>query len=571
MGKRVALLTRVSTEEQAAKGYSVREQMRELEEYAEKRGYEVAEKLADEGYSGADPDRPGLRRVMELAEAGEIQAVIATKRDRIFRSRLYRLLLERDLNEHGVQLVALNDMNHTLGDGLLDSYAEWEREEITRRLMAGKLQKAREGKVIAGRLPVFGFDFTADRNQYVVNEAKMTAVRRVFSLVASGMTLHGAAKAMKDEGFPTPGSSKHGRWPASSVRNIILDDSYFPHAPEEIRPYVSEEVYASLDPEKLYGVWWYNRRENVHARSGKKVREKPRSEWIAVPVPDAGVPRKTAEAAREAVSANERSSRSRVREYELTQGILRCGHCGGAFNAHHSTALKNTTYPSRKKPRPYYRCPRYRKKSRDPAVGGCDNTRNLSAVKIEERVWKAVRSILLSPEKLDRALRGVVKGKRKSDPERLTKLSRSLSELERRRDGYLELAADGVIERGELSEKLSRVDAEIAALRNEADALALTADREKAKNEDARLVLSRLKAHAPEVLDALDGAGRRAVYKALDLRVEVFQEPGVRGEEGTTYRATWLVDSDLTAMLNEPDEDDEKGDAYRWRDRTSIR
>jgi len=98
----------------------------------------VAEVVRDEGFSGASPDRPGIARVMEIAEAGGADAVLETKRDRFFRSRLYRLLLERDLKEHGVELVARNDVGHRLGDGLLDDFAEWEREQITARTMAGK-------------------------------------------------------------------------------------------------------------------------------------------------------------------------------------------------------------------------------------------------------------------------------------------------------------------------------------------------------------------------------------------------------------------------------------------------
>lgn len=545
--------------------------MRELEAHAEKHGLKIAERIADEGFSGADPDRPGLKRVMELAEAGEIDSVVAVKRDRIFRSRLYRLLLERDLNEYGVELVALNDMNHTLGDGLLDSFAEYEREEITRRTMAGKLQKAREGKIIASRLPVFGFDFSSDKNHYVVNEAKMAAVRRAFSLVASGLSVYAACKRMTEEGFPTPGISRHGRWQRSSMRNLILDDSYFPHYPEELKPLVSEAVHSSLDPSRRYGIWWYNRREGVKtARTGyrgRKVREKPRSEWIAVPVPDSGVDRETARIARESVARNEKTTKSRAREFELDHGILRCAHCGCALAAYVSGPIPGATAPSRQVPRPYYRCNTYRKRTREAKAGGCDMRRNLGAEKIEERVWKAVKGVLLSPEKLDKALRGVAKGRgRKSDPEKLTKLSRLLSELKRRRDGYLELAADGVMNRGELSEKLSRVDSEIAALESEADALALQADREKASREDARLVLSRLKVHAPEILDALDSEGRRMLYKALDLRIEVSQELGVKGEAGTSYRASWLVDSDLTTMINE----DRGGNPCRKSEGTST-
>lgn len=52
----------------------------------------MVEEAVDDGHSGADPHRPGLRRVMELAESGAIDVVLAKKRNRLFRSRLYRLL-----------------------------------------------------------------------------------------------------------------------------------------------------------------------------------------------------------------------------------------------------------------------------------------------------------------------------------------------------------------------------------------------------------------------------------------------------------------------------------------------
>jgi DNA invertase Pin-like site-specific DNA recombinase len=61
--------------------------------YAEGKGYEVVETIADEGYSGTSCERPGLERVLELAE------------------------LE-------VKLVALTDTGNRIGDGVQDSFAE---------------------------------------------------------------------------------------------------------------------------------------------------------------------------------------------------------------------------------------------------------------------------------------------------------------------------------------------------------------------------------------------------------------------------------------------------------------
>jgi site-specific DNA recombinase len=94
---RVVLYCRVSSEEQATSGYSIAEQIHTLREHASRQGLEVLQEVSREGYSDADPDRPGLLRVMELAEAGEIDAVLAVKREPLFRSRLYRLRTSRSL------------------------------------------------------------------------------------------------------------------------------------------------------------------------------------------------------------------------------------------------------------------------------------------------------------------------------------------------------------------------------------------------------------------------------------------------------------------------------------------
>jgi site-specific DNA recombinase len=83
--KRAVLYARVSGEEQAKKGYSLPDQRQALREWAEDEGYEVLEEIADEGWSGAYLERPGLDRVRDLVEAGGVGVVVALFRDRIAR------------------------------------------------------------------------------------------------------------------------------------------------------------------------------------------------------------------------------------------------------------------------------------------------------------------------------------------------------------------------------------------------------------------------------------------------------------------------------------------------------
>jgi site-specific DNA recombinase len=166
---RAAPYIRVSPEEQRKSGYSLPDQSRVLREYARREGYEVVQEIADEGDSGANPFRPGLRRVLELAESGEIDTVLATKRNRFFRDLYYRRGIERDLRRHGVELKALDDTGNPIADGVLDLLGEEQRAEIARETRRGRMQRARSGEVVAG-VPPCGFSFTPDRIRHLPEE-----------------------------------------------------------------------------------------------------------------------------------------------------------------------------------------------------------------------------------------------------------------------------------------------------------------------------------------------------------------------------------------------------------------
>jgi site-specific DNA recombinase len=159
--------------------------------------------------------------------------------------------------------------------------------------------------------------------------------------------------------------SKSGRWGTSTIRDsMIKGDAYRPHTYEEITALVASEVAARLDRLKLYGVWWCNRgrskTEQVSAigRNGKEyVRRfestpKPREEWVAVPVPDPGVPREWVHAAREAIKENRRPSPAGHRFWELSGGILRCGGCGYAMMTNSISSHGSKRFDH------YYRCPK---------------------------------------------------------------------------------------------------------------------------------------------------------------------------------------------------------------------
>ena len=172
-----------------------------------------------------------------------------------------------------------------------------------------------------------------------------------------GASINGVVDTLNREGVKPAVApwSKSGRWVTTAIRDcIIMDDAYRPHTHEEVARLVSPEVAARLDPSELYGIWWYNRTKalakqvSVAREDGRaykrlvKYTVRPRSEWIAVPVPGSGVPREWVDAAKEVIKENRKCSNAGRRSWGLSGGTLRCVTCGYAMVAHTTTASKRS-------------------------------------------------------------------------------------------------------------------------------------------------------------------------------------------------------------------------------------
>lgn len=530
------LYARVSTDEQVKSGYSLEQQMVALREYAAREGYEVLEEVSDPGQSGATLVRPGMDRVRDLVAAGGVSVVLAQDRDRLVREPAYHYLLKREFEGHGCALRALNDRGDDspegqLAEGVLDQIAKYERVKMAERSRRGKLQKVRGGKIIAGRMAKYGwakygFRLNGSRDGFVVDEEAAATIRRVFRMVGvEGYRMFAVKRVLDAEGVPT--ATGMNRWAPQVLRNLILDDAYKPHAYDEIKELVSPEVLAGLDTDKRYGLWRFNThryhrtevavkgpdgRVTYRQKSVRKVR--PRHEWLAVPIPDAGVPREWVDAAREAIKDNRRTSNAGRRFWELSGGIMRCGACGYAMTTHTTTPKKG-----RSRYFYYYTCRTYYKKGRDVCPGGMYKP----AAKLEERVWGVIRSILEDPQRLRADLDAMIEQERsgwRGDPVREAKLwADQLAEVDRKRARYQEMAADDLITLDELRSKLAELEATRTTAARELDTLR---DRQKYVRElerDRDILLDKLERLAPKALDSLAPEERHQVYKLLRLMV----------------------------------------------------
>ena len=520
--KTAVLYCRVSTAEQARSGYSLAQQLEALHDYAASEGYEVVGEFKDEGWSGMSVERPALDELRDRVAAGGVSVVLAQDRDRFAREPAYHYLLKREFEEHGCSLRALNDRGDDspegeLTDGILDQIAKFERAKITERTRRGKLRRAREGKVVPAARPDFGFNYNANRDNYVVVEEEMQIVRRIFYMVGvEGMTIRAVKRTFEREGLPSPNGKCN--WSPRFIRRCILDDVYKAHSFEEVEPLVSAEVAAKLDPEKFYGIWWFNRERVTYTQVAEdgpdgrryprraKSTPKPASQWIGVPTPDPTVPREWVDSAREAIAANKRTSKNGGRFWELSGGILSCASCGWKMN---TSTVKDgrsvrLTY--------YYRCGKHQQ-----IAEGCPNYKNRRADKLEPMVWAAVYDIMTNPEQLRDDLDTMIELKRneaRGDPQREAKAwLEKLSEVDRKRSAYQDQQAEGLITLDELRAKLTSLEETRKIAQRELEILSRRQEEIEELERDKDDLLRYYADTAPEALDNLTPEQRHHIYK----------------------------------------------------------
>ena len=541
------LYARVSTDEQARSGYSLAQQLEALREYAAREGYEVLEEIVDPGQSGASLERPGMDRVRDLVAAGGISVVLAQDRDRFAREPAYHYLLRREFEEHGTKIRAMNDRGDDspegeLTDGILDQLAKFERAKTTERSRRGKLRKAREGKIICGHTPGYGFRYNETRDGYEVEPHNMAVVRRIFSLIGSGgESLSGTARTLERDGVRSPSGNRV--WVKPTIKGIVLDDAYRTLSYEQMQDLAAEghltaDVLSRLDREKRYGIWWFNRSHKTQKRvavdtpSGReyKTRSKsvarPRSEWIAVPVPDCGVPPELVDAARNAVKDNRSPSSAGRRVFDLSGGVLHCATCGRRMGG------SSVFDPKTGRRYFYYTCSRLR--NSDSA--GCETKiRSVRADVLEPRIWEFVSGLILEPGRLRRGLDAMIEEEeraRRGDPDREAKLwHEKLQEADRMRSGYQDLAARGLLTYEELGVKLAALEETRTLARRELESLKDRRERLESLKQDREAVLQAYANVTVESLERLSPEERNRLYKTLKLRVVIHDDgtPEVSG------------------------------------------
>jgi site-specific DNA recombinase len=529
--KRVILYARVSTDEQARSGYSLAQQIEALRAYAAREHYEVLEEVVDPGQSGASLERPGMDRVRDLVAAGGVSVVLAQDRDRFAREPAYHYLLRREFEEHGTKIRALNDRGDEspegeLTDGILDQLAKYERAKIAERTRRGKLQKARQGKVIATMKPPYGFRYNEARDDLVIHEPEMAVVKKIFWLAAEGHGTRAIQLRLYREGVPSP--TGKDVWHRPVLKRMVLNDIYKPHTYEEVVEVVPEGVAVTLDREREYGVRWWNRSSQKsrqisdpshngqkHYRRKVTFNSRSQEEWIGAPVP-AFLSRELVDSARVRMTTPRPQERKNLACGWELRGLMRCPSCGGAMTSHTAKRGEKLYH--------YYRCHR----RVDYGRNSCKQ-RMTRAEKAEQAMWEFVSEAMKDPPgRIVAGMDALIEQKRASmhgDPTREAKTwLEKLAEVDQERRGYQRLAAKGHMTDEELNEALLELEDTRQTAERELEALRHRQEEVEALERDRDAIMASWAAAVPDDLDRLTPEQRNTLYHMLRLEMRPTEE-----------------------------------------------
>jgi site-specific DNA recombinase len=464
MNKPAAIYARVSSDRQKEQ-HTIASQTAALIDYAQANGYTVPPEwvFQDEGYSGAILVRPGLEALRDLAAEGQIRAVLVYSPDRLSRKYAYQVLLTEELSRCGVELVFLKSpAGVSPEDQLLVQFqgmiAKYERAQIAERCRRGKRHRAQQGMVNVLSGAPYGYRYVRKSDSsaayYEIIESEAPVVRLVFeTYTQQGLSINAIARLLNERQIPTRTGTT--RWERSTVWGLLRNPAYRGRAcygKTELRP--RQRITRPL-----------RQRHGVASRDSAN-HERPREDWIEVPVP-ALVSEEIFALAQEQLQKNQHHSPRRTKEPTLLQGMLVCEQCG--------YALYRTSTRTRKQKLHYYRClgsDGYRR-----LKGPVCTNRPLRQDVLDEFVWQEILRLLEDPTLVQSEIDRRREAARNADPRRKREeeLRREQARLEKSSERLITAYQEGLVTLPQLRQRMPELRQQAQAVESERQSLEMAA------------------------------------------------------------------------------------------------
>ena len=232
---KVALYTRVSTEDQAREGFSLDVQRDFLLKHAKDYGWEVfcsvsgSKVYQDDGVSGSTLNRPALRRLLVDAERKQFELVLVYKQDRLSRNLKDMLNLLDQLSKWGIGYKSATEpFDTTTSAGkmalhMLGTYAEFERNRLVERVFPGMVRGVQAGHWQGARYSPYGYSYNKEQKllEAVPGEAKI--VKQIYEMYLANKSTVQVAGYFYKQGIQ---SRSGGRFHSKLICDILKNQVY---------------------------------------------------------------------------------------------------------------------------------------------------------------------------------------------------------------------------------------------------------------------------------------------------------------------------------------------------------
>ena len=344
-----ALYPRLSHEDELqGESNSISNQKRILEAYAKQNGFTNLKWYTDDGFSGANFQRPGFQSMLADIEAGLVGTVIVKDMSRLGRNYLQvGMYTEMIFPQKNVRFIAINDgVDSAQGENdfapLRNIFNEWLVRDTSKKIRAVKRSKGMSGKPVTSK-PVYGYLMDEDEN-FIIDEEAAPVVKQIYNLCLAGNGPTKIARMLTEQQIPTPGTLEYRRtgstrryypdypyrWATNTVVHILERKEYLGHTVNFKTEKISYKVKSSVEnPEEKQAVF-----ENTHE-----------------PIIDLATWERVQELRKQ------RKRPNRYDEVGLFSGLLFCADCG--------SVMYQQRYQTDKRRQDCYICGSYKKRTAD--------------------------------------------------------------------------------------------------------------------------------------------------------------------------------------------------------------
>jgi site-specific DNA recombinase len=415
-GKITAIYCRLSRDdEQAGESNSIVNQKAILKKYAKEQGFRNIQFFVDDGFSGANFNRPEWQRMIAMVEADQIGVLLAKDMSRIGRNYLeVGFYTEILFPKHNVRFIAINsgvDSANQMDNDFtpfLNIINEFYVKDSSKKVKASMKQKGESGEYLTTN-PPYGYmkDPENPKTHWIVDDEAAAVVRQIFAWCMEGYGPSQIAKKLKEAKVdcPTVHWAKMGRNAPAKTPDDPCD-----WAPRTISGILEKPEYLGH---------MVNFRTHRQSYKSKKKIENPQSEWkIFENTHDAIVDEETFYRVQE-LRKNKRRP-ARTGKSNMFSGIVRCADCG--------EKLYYCTSNSFESRQDHFVCSTSRKKGKDV----CD-THFIRAVVLEEGTLQHMRMVISCVASYEDAFRKALGAKRNAEAKKeLTAKKRTLQKSENR-------------------------------------------------------------------------------------------------------------------------------------------